>query len=65
MLMLNAEEDLKKILSCFFVGFDGHLQWSYIEGTSLAEIYGVEFEQELLPYLDETAKAEYEIFKLL
>ena len=56
---MTAEEILRQLLKNFYVDFHGELEWSYLEGVSIRDIEGVEFEQELLPYLDDSTARRY------
>ena len=54
---MTSDELLKKLLNHFYVSSYGGLEWSYIEGTTIADVEDRKFELELLPYLnDMTAK---------
>ena len=44
----DAESLLRRILKHFYVNNEGHLEWAFIEGVTLAEIEGIDFQTEIL-----------------
>lgn len=55
---MEAEELLKRLLEHFYVSRHGGLAWSYIEGTTIREVEGNDFELALLPYLRDKKATE-------
>ncbi len=55
---MEAKALLENMLRHFDV-VNGHLQWRYVEGTTIADLEGLNFERELLPFLDKEKNAEY------
>ena len=57
---MSAEEILKHLLeNYFFVNGHGGVEWSYQEGTSVADM-NEDFQKELLPYLPDDMQHEIE-----
>ncbi len=55
---MEAKVLLEDLLKHFDV-VNGHLQWRHVEGTTIAELEGLNFERECLPFLDKEKNAEY------
>lgn len=50
---MNAEEILRTLLKHFYIAPEGFC-WSYIEGVSIRDLEGEEFEKLLLDYINPT-----------
>ncbi len=48
---MTADELLRRLLEGFYVSPWGGLNWSYLEDTPIRAIYGIEFENALIPFL--------------
>ena len=58
-------ENPKRLLTTLLKHFDvrlGHLVWTYVPGPTLCDLENREFERELLSYLNEEKRAEYDTY---